>query len=139
MLQNAFVGKPGCPTDTDLAKVLGSARELWDRLIDELVRDFDLDGQEWHSTSLRSGWTLRLQRASRNIVYLTPAHCSFMASFALGDRAMAVARQSGLSASALSVLDQARRYAEGTAVRIEVHTLDDISTVKRLAAAKLAQ
>jgi hypothetical protein len=138
VLQNAFIGKPEPPTDADLANVLGSARELWDRLIAELVHDFALDGQEWHSTSPRSGWTLRLQRGTRNIVYLTPAHGSFMTSFALGDRALAVARQSGLSASVLSVLDQARRYAEGTAVRIEVHTLDDIETVKRLTAAKLA-
>jgi hypothetical protein len=50
---------------------------------------------------------------------------------------MQAARRSKLPPGVIKILDEARRYAEGTAVRIEVHAAKDIAIVKKLAAAKL--
>jgi hypothetical protein len=59
-------------------------------------------------------------------------------SFALGDKAVAAARQSGLPQSVIEMINEAKRYAEGTAVRIEIKQAKDIEIVKQLAAIKLA-
>jgi len=48
------------------------------------------------------------------------------------------ARVSDLPAGAIRIIDSAKRYAEGTAVRIEVKGPADIAVVLRLAAIKLA-
>jgi hypothetical protein len=61
----------------------------------------------------------------------------FLASFALGERAVRAARQSGLSEQVVKIIDGARKYAEGTAVWLEVKSPGDVDIVERLAAVKL--
>lgn len=138
MPDNAFIGKPEPPNDAQLAEVLGSTKSLWDRLIANLARKHDVTEQEWKAYSRKSGWTLRLKRKDRTIVYLSPYRGSFLAAFALGDRAVAAAQRSGLPESVIGIIAEARRYAEGTAVRIEVKRASDMASVEALAAIKLA-
>jgi hypothetical protein len=96
MLPNAFAGHAKRPTSKALYAVLGDTRTLWDVLLADLKRDLHIDKQEWHTSSVRLGWSLRLQRAKRNIVYLGPRAGFFEAAFALGDKAVAGARKSEL-------------------------------------------
>jgi hypothetical protein len=133
---NAFVGKAKRPTQGELTAALGASKALWDRVVDDLSGKHKL-AQEWNSYSKRAGWSLRLKRGERNIVYLSPFHGCFCASFALGDKAVQAARKSGLPQKALAVIDQAKKYAEGTGVRIEVQGPEDLDIVKKLAAIKL--
>jgi hypothetical protein len=138
MLPNAFIGKADPPTASELAETLGAAKPLWDRLLEELSAELKLTVREWNSYSRKAGWSLRLKLKERNIVYLSPHQGCFTASFALGDRAVQAARASDLPPAVVELIDQAKRYAEGTAVRIEVSTRKDSAAVKKLAAIKLA-
>ncbi len=137
MLPNAFAGHTKRPTELRLASVLGLADALWHGLITELKRDLALDAEEWNSSSVKAGWALRLQRKKRNIVYLGPRTGWFLASFVLGDKAITAARKSKLPPRVLKIIDQAKRYPEGAAVRIEVHEAKDADVVKTLAKIKL--
>lgn len=138
-LPNAFIGKPGKPRDDDLAAELGrSAKALWDRLLAGLTEQRHIAIQEWHSYSPKAGWSLRLKRDKRTILYLSPCHGCFRASFALGGKAVEAARASGLPQPVIRIIDSARRYAEGTGVRIDVNGPADIAVVLKLAAIKLA-
>jgi len=137
MVVNAFIGKPEKPTENELAAQLGPLKAVWDRLLAELAEEFDLVTWEWNSYSRKAGWSLRLKRGERNIVYLSPGRASFMASFALGDRAVRAARESKLPKAVVRIIDEAKRYAEGTAVRLEVGGPKDIAAIKRLVAIKL--
>jgi hypothetical protein len=138
-LPNAFIGKPEMPTDDDLAAELGrSAKALWDRLLANLAERHHIVTREWNSYSRKAGWALRLKHGERAILYLSPCHGCFRASFALGGKAVEAARASDLPAGAIRIIDSAKRYAEGTAVRIEVKGPADIAVVLRLAAIKLA-
>ena len=85
----------------------------------------------------RRGWALRLIRNKRTIVYLSPARGYFLASFALGGKAIEAAKKSRLPGPVLKIIDEAKQYAEGTAVRIEVKAAADVEAVKTLAAVKL--
>jgi hypothetical protein len=136
MLTNAFIGKVQQPTDEELAAELGPAKLLWDKLLIDLAK-LHIDGEEWNSYSRKAGWALRVKRETRTILYLSPARGCFMASFALGKKALQTARKSGLPEPAIKMIDAAKRYAEGTAVRIEVHAAKDLAVVKKLAVAKL--
>jgi hypothetical protein len=137
MLKNAFAGHPKRPTELALATALGQAHHLWQALVKTLQRDLGVDSAEWSTHSVKAGWSLRLQSKKRNIVYLSPGNACFMASLALGDKAVAAARKSTLPPKILKIIDQARRYAEGTAVRVEVCCSDDIDSVKTLAKIKM--
>ena len=127
-MTNAFIGRPAAPTDAELAAALGPAHSLW-----EQVRSVVPLAGDWHSYSKKAGWSMRLKRKDRNIVYLIPGQGGFEVSFALGDRAVAAARERGLA----KMVDGAKRYAEGTAVRFAVDGPRDVDTVKKLADIKL--
>lgn len=138
MLPNAFIGKPEQPTDDELTAELGRpARALWDRLLAGLAGQHEVDIQEWKSYSRKAGWALCLRRGKRAIVYLSPSRGGFMASFALGGKAIEAARKSGLPVRVITIIDEARHYAEGTAVRIDVKAAGDVRVIEKLAAAKI--
>ena len=104
----------------------------------ELRQECDLTGQEWNSYSKKAGWALRLKRLKRNIIYLSPSKGSFRASFALGDQAVEAARHCGLPKPVIRIINESKRYAEGTAVQIEVKGDEEIASVKKLTTIKLA-
>lgn len=137
MPANAFIGKTEQPTDRDLAAELGPARAVWDQLLTELANEHGVDLQEWNSYSPKAGWALRVKRLKRNILYLSPCRGCFTVSFALGDKAVQVARRSTLPPRVIKIIDEAKRYAEGTAVRINVRGSKDIAVIKQLARIKL--
>jgi hypothetical protein len=125
---NAFIGAPAAPSDAELAAALGPVHTLWERLRAAVA----LPG-EWHSYSKKAGWSMRLKSGDRNVVYLIPGQGAFDVSFALGDRAVAAARDARLA----HLVDGAKRYAEGTAVRFAVAKVKDIATVEKLVRIKL--
>ncbi len=138
MVTNAFVGKSQKPTETELAVQLGASKGVWDQLLAELANEFDLMTTEWNSYSPKAGWSLRLRRGERNIVYLSPGVNCFMASFALGDKAVRAARKSNVPKMLMHIIDESKRYAEGTAVRLDVKGPKDLAAIKSLVAIKLA-
>jgi len=138
MLPNAFIGRMKKPSAKELAAALGSTKPLWDQLLDQLATDLGVNRQEWNSYSPKAGWSLKVKRGDRTILYMGPCSGSFRVAFVLGDQAVKAALQSDLPQSMRRIIKEARRYAEGTAVRIETVTAKDLSTICKLAALKLA-
>ncbi len=135
--QNAFAGQAQQPTQKAVEEALGQSYAHWKKIISDLKNELKLDGEEWNSSGHKYGWSLRLQLNKRNIVYFGPRAGSFMAAFVLGDKAVAVARKSELPAYVLDMIAEAKRYAEGTPVRIEVSKLEHVELVKILAKIKV--
>ena len=72
------------------------------------------------------------------MLYMTPCPGYFLASFALGEKAVKAARESGLPDSVLAVIDNAKKYAEGRGVRLEVRSAKDVKNIEKLAQIKIA-
>ncbi len=134
---NAFVNEAEEPTPGDLANALGAALSLWDKLLADMANDSHIDLREWHSYSRKAGWSMRVKQGQRTILCLSPSRDVFRASFALGAKALQAAKHNGLPARVLKIINEAKRYADGTAIRIEVKKPTDLLIVKKLAAAKL--
>ena len=135
MFTNAFIGQTKLPTTTELAAALGKTRPLWDKLL--LLLEPDSPGREWNCYSKKAGWSLKVKRADRTILYLSPGTGIFRASFALSDQAIKAALTAKLSAGTLKIIREAKRYAEGTAVRIEVAAAKDLADIATLARIKV--
>lgn len=137
MFLNAFVGRSKQPTEKELAAELGASKDLWDQLLAELLTEQGLSEKEWTSYSPKAGWSLRLKAGQRNIVYLSPSHGEFMASFVLGAKAMDAVRGAAFPGPVIQLINDAKRYAEGTAVRIKVKKKTDIAIVRKLTIIKM--
>ena len=138
MSPNAFIGKAKKPTGAELAAALGPAKAIWDQLLTDLAQNGGANVQEWNSYSPKTGWSLRVKRKARTIVWIVPCLGCFRVAFIFGDRAMQVARQSKWPKRVIKLMDEAPKYPEGTGIRLEVKSSGDIGTLKKLAAIKLA-
>jgi hypothetical protein len=137
MLPNAFIGRLKQPTVKELAAALGPTMPLWDQLLTHLSDDLDADIHEWNSYSPKAGWSLKVRRGKRTIVYLAPCPNAFRVAFVLGDKAVNTALQSRLPQRLLKMIKEAKRYPEGTALRMEVKKASDLPAIHALAAIKL--
>jgi len=138
MALSALDDKSQVPTESDLAVVLGPAKKLWDEVCEALAAEFSPLTQKWSYSGKPWGWSLALRQKKRTIVYLTPSEGFFYAGLALGERAVIAALQGGLPPAVLQVIETSRKYAEGRAVRLEIHTSEDAGHVLEIAAAKMS-
>jgi len=138
MALSAFDDKTKPPKDAELAATLGKTYVLWNELKKRIASRFTPLSIEWGFSSKATGWGLRLKQEKRAVLYITPCKGYFLASFALGEKAVKAARESGLPAPVLAVIESAKKYAEGRGVRLEVRTAQDVRNVEKLAAIKMA-
>ena len=123
---------------TDLKNALGRTSASWDSLIAHIASEFAPLDETWSFSAAKWGWSLRLKQKKRTILYMTPCKGHFLVGFALGEKAVKAAHEATLPDSVLTVIDGAKKYAEGRAVRIEVRSKKDRDNVMKLAAIKMA-
>ena len=133
MTRSALDEKARLPTNDQLRAILGRAYQPWITLLALIGERIDPMAEVW---KFSTGWSLRVVHKDRVIVYLTPKRGQFLASFALGEKAVTAARAAKLSAPVLRIIDDAPRYAEGRGVRIPVRGSRQLTTLARLAQIK---
>ncbi len=138
MLENAFINRPTPPIDADVVDALGAAKTSWDDLLASLARDAIATGHEWKSHNPKWGWSLRVLKKKRTIVWLSPGRGGFNVLFILGDKAVAAARTARLPARVRQALATAPRYPEGTGLRLVAKSARDLPALRQLAAIKAA-
>ncbi|WP_162601220.1 DUF3788 family protein [Occallatibacter savannae] len=137
--RNAFIGKTDTPTHSEVAEVLGPKMKLWDEFIAWMSEKEGVSDQEWKGVVVKKyGWSLRLKKKGRNIIYLSPGKDCFMASFVLSDKALKEAKGAHLSKSVQDALEAAPRYPEGNGIRLLVRKEGDVGAVRKIAAIKIA-
>jgi hypothetical protein len=138
MALSTFDDKSKQPQEADLQVTLGNAYPHWDELKKRITAKYAPVSVEWGFASKTTGWGLRLKRDNRAILYMTPCNGYFLASFALGEKAVKAAHESDLPVSVLAVIDGAKKYAEGRGVRLEVRSAEDVRNIEKLAVIKMA-
>jgi len=136
---NAFLGKPDPPTEDEIAAVLGPVAPLWSRLIEEVTTEAGKVTQEWKGIYVNKyGWSLRLKRKGRNLVYMAPCNGCFKVAILLNDKAVNAAKATTLPKKVANALATAPHYPEGTGVRLNVYDDSDLPPIRKLAQIKLA-
>ncbi len=138
MALSAFDDKLKPPGEDDLRRMLGRSNVHWDDLRKSVAAQYSPVDEAWNFAGAKYGWSLRLKRKNRTVLYMTPCEGHFLVGLVLGGKAIAAARDANLPDSVLTIMAEARKYAEGTGVRIEVRNRKDLQNVKSLAAIKMA-
>ena len=135
---SAFTDKASKPTEGQVARTLGEKKALWDQIRQRIAAQHDPLTEEWVFSGQKYGWSLRLKKKKRAVLYMTPLDGCFRIAFALGERAVQAAHQSDLSASVMNLIDSAPKYPEGRGVRMDVTSEKEVRVVEQLAAIKMA-
>ena len=136
---SAFGDKAAFPSEKDLRGVLGAAASAWTDLIAHVSKTYEPIAPEWNHGGAKFGWTLRLRKPDRVVLYLIPRRDSFLVGIVLGAKAMAAAADAKLPARVRKLIAEAPRYGEGTGVRIPVAKAADLAAIRTLTALKMAR
>lgn len=137
MALSVFSDRSRPPAEKELSVTLDNAFVFWNGLQKLVSLRFAPLAIEWGFSSPKTGWGLRLKQEKRTILYMIPCKGYFLVSFALGEKAVKAAHDADLPASVLSVVDNAKKYAEGSGVRLEVRSAEDVCNVEKLAVVKI--
>jgi len=137
MAVSIFEDKAIMPDDKMLAGVLGKSNRLWQEIKKNLKAEYGELIKEWKFYGQKSGWILKTLRKKRNLFFFIPLEGSFHVSFVFGEKAVAAVEKSGLPNGLITELKNARKYAEGRGLRIDVKNSADVEHIKKLVEIKV--
>jgi hypothetical protein len=137
MSANVFIDKLTKPDDQALVSALGKTYPLWAEIEKHISTTLGESVEEWKYYGLKSGWTMKTLYKKRNLFFFTACKGYFRIAFVFGDRAVAEIVTSDLPKAMIEELTNAKKYAEGRGIRIDVKTRRDVESVKKLIAIKL--
>src|SRR5690242_20644864 len=99
MALGAFFDKELPPTERQVASILGATAPLWETVQEKITEQVPDVRVSWGFTNRATGWSLRVKRGERVLVYLTPTEGHFLASLGLSESAVAAAKDAKLPKS----------------------------------------
>lgn len=135
---NVFMDKEKKPGDGDLAAALGATFGLWLALRNSVLEKYPAALQEWHFPWQKFGWSFRIKDKKRAIIYFLPRDGFFKVALVFGAKAVAQVLAAEISPVIKSELEQAKAYAEGRGIRIDVRDGAGLADINKLVEIKLA-
>jgi hypothetical protein len=137
-MKDAIGGRPAPPAAPDLVELLGPASDLWAKLQQSIKNGYPPVTERWVYGGAKYGWSCRLERGKKGILYMTPDAGHFRVGLALPDAAREAALAGDLPAQIREELAAATKAMEGWPVRMSVRTADDVAVALKVAEIKLA-
>ena len=135
---SVFPDKNKQPSEQELVTVLGGTYDYWTALRDYVFSVYPNAKEEWNYPGTKYGWSFRIKDKKRAIIYLLPRDACFKAAFVFGQKAYDQIMESDIAESIKTDLQNARKYAEGRGVRIEVRDASLLPDIRQLVEIKIA-
>jgi len=133
-----FTDKAQKPDIADLIQPLAETFPLWLKIREFVLEKYPTGLEEWNFPGAKYGWSFRIKDKKRAIVYFLPRDGFFKVAFVFGQKAMADILARDVSEKIKTDLQNARVYAEGRGIQIEVYDDSNLTDIKKLIEIKLA-
>ena len=133
-----FTNKDDIPTNDNLVKNQGTTYVLWKELEEFVIEKYPNALAEWNFPGKKYGYSFRIKDKRRAILYFLPRKDYFKIAFVFGQKATDIIMGSDVETKIKTKLAQARKYAEGRGIRIDVKNESPITDIKKLVAIKLS-
>ena len=133
-----FTDKAQKPVISDLMQPLAETFPLWMNIREFILEKYPKGLEEWNFPGAKYGWSFRIKDKKRAIVYFLPRDGFFKVAFVFGTKAMNEILASDISEIIKTDLQNARVYAEGRGIQIEVNDDSNLADIKKLIEIKLA-
>jgi hypothetical protein len=130
--ENVFSDKSAKPDEQSVLKALGTSGKYWLGIRKYAEESFGPLTEEWKYYSPKYGWTMKLLSKKRNLLFFVAMDGSFRVAFVFGDKAVAAIEKSDLPKEVIDEIRNAKKYVEGTGLRLEVKDAKSAEIVKRL-------
>lgn len=126
------------PDDKLLADGLLDSKKYLDRIYDFIRNVYTDLNPEWKYYGKNYGWLLKLLHKKRNVMFVVPYDGYFRVVFTFGDKAVSAVIASKLPKKIKDELVNARKYAEGRSINIDVQSDEHMESILELIRIKLA-
>jgi hypothetical protein len=132
-----FMEKSVVPTLEDASQVVPNFAD-WKTLMDCVLEHSPQAVAEWKIPAKSYGWSFRLRDKKRNIIYFVPHDDRFTIGFVFGQVATdAVLAHPEIPFEWKKTLIEAKVYAEGRVLGIEVYNSEPVAAIKELIKIKI--
>lgn len=135
---SVFLDKALTPTEQELELKLSVTYALWTQIHDSVFEKYPGGKADWNFPGKKYGWSYRIKDKKRAIIYFLPREGYFKVAFVFGQKAFDIIMNSTIAENIKQELRDARKYAEGRGIRIDVTNASIISDIKKLVDIKLA-
>jgi hypothetical protein len=125
------------PDDKMLTYDLAETKDYLDKIAKFIESEYGNFKPEWKFYNQKSGWILKMFTKKRNVLFVVPCEKYFRAAFTFGDKASDLIFSSKLPDTIKKDLFEAKKYAEGRTIQIEVKTTNDLDNILELIRTKL--
>ena len=133
-----FTDKTHQPDQHEVRMALADNYQFWEELKQFVIEKYPDALQEWNYPGKNYGWSFRLKDKKRAIIYLLPRQGFFKAAFVFGKKASDAILNDDFPEDIKASLQNAKVYAEGRGLQIDIRDGSKIAEVKRLVEIKLA-
>lgn len=138
MSASIYMEKLVVPDDKMLTYDLAETKSYFDTIAEFIDIEYGNFTPEWKFYNQKSGWILKMFSKKRNVLFIVPCNKYFRVAFTFGDKATDLIFNSKLPDSIKKDLFQAKKYAEGRTIQIEVRTANDLNNILDMIRIKLA-
>jgi len=126
------------PDDRMLAHDLAEAKEYFDKIGLFIKNEYGEVSLQWKYYNSKTGWILKLLNKKRNVLFVVPCDKYFGVAFTFGERAANLVYASNLPESLKNELFNAKKYAEGRTILVDVKNENDVEDVLTMIRIKLS-
>lgn len=137
-MKSCFTEKEITPSQKDLKKALGSTFSSWLEIQEYAKKSYPCAVEEWNFSSPKYGWSFRVKDKKRVIIYLLPREQFFKVAMVFGQKATNEILKSSISDIIKQDIQNARVYAEGRGIRIDITDKALTADIKTLISIKLS-
>ena len=131
MSASVFDDKAVEPDEKALLKAIGKKAVHWKKIKSNLENEYGELIEDWKHYGQKTGWLLKVLRKKRNLFFCIPLKGGFHITFVFGEKAVSAVQSSNLPESIKLELQNARKYAEGRGLRIDVKSARDVKNIKK--------
>ena len=124
--------KSSPPDEKALSRVLGNSFKTWVEIRDSVRKEHGPAVEEWKYYGVNSGWALKFLLKKRNLFFMSAQEKFFRIGFVFGDKAVDTIAKSDLPPALIREVKEAKRYAEGRGLRLEVRNHSSVRNVLKL-------
>lgn len=133
---NPFPHKNQKPTENEIKLTVGENYRLWNEIREFVYQQYPDATEEWNFPGKKYGWSFRIKDKKRAIIYFLP-FAGFFKVFVFGQKATDSVYSSPVNEKIKNELKNARVYAEGRGIRIDVKDATVKEDIKKLIEIKL--
>lgn len=131
-MKSIFTDKKTEPGEAQLKSALGQTHSHWKSLEKTVLKEKPDAAGKWYFSGDKYGWSYRISDTKRVLIYLLPRDKFFKVAFVFGAKAYDKIMISSVASSIKTELKNAKAYAEGRGIRIEIKNTDLLQDIAEL-------